>query len=252
MRCSECGENKFQETNGEIVCLCCGLVLDDNRIEQDTLLPAGRPAMHPALLEAGTFNTNGRRVRSSWLLTTKQKAYRAMCSEIDLLISRVTAPANIASEAKRIFLEVSHQDLATGRGNLPFAYAAVYLSCLLAGTPQTALELTAHTDVSKKELLSAARHIQRALKIRSGLIEAVDLIPRFATRLQLQNEIVAAAILIATNNMRSTIKPSTLAATSLYIAMQQHSEYRPQRLFTRYTGVIEVTLRRRSKQLLRI
>lgn len=249
MRCSECAEKRFRESQGELVCLGCGLVLEDNRIEQSTLLSEGSHASHPALAQAGTFNTNGRHLTESWLLTTKQKNFRATCSEIDLLVSRIKAPKTVAAEAKRMFLEVTNKEITIGRSNQAFAYAAVYIACIDAGTPQTALEITAHTEIPKAELLKAAKHIQRALKIRTGTIEAIDLIPRFATRLRLPSNTVTLAIQYAGMNASNGLKPSTLAATSLYVAMQTTGEYRAQRLFTRYTGVVEVTIRRRSKQL---
>ncbi len=252
-KCPECGSLDLKNIgrSREIICNMCGLVLDDVPLEKNTYAP-GR-AQAPYLAEAGTGNVEGRIVKNAWLLTTKEKNTKSGLSKIDLISSRLSLPEHTMKEAKIIFKKAMEGNLTVGRDIYSFAYASVYASCLVNQIPKTPLEVVAYTNVSKKKMLRSYSIIRKELQISVSPVDPIDLIPRFGSRLELEQPTISKAIAII-EQIRGTKAyngrhPQTLAAASLYLACSMQGEKRTQREIANTVGVIEVTIRKRSKEI---
>lgn len=250
--CPECGGN-LRQANYEVICASCGLIVEDTVLEQPiehTSLPS-----RPALASAGTFTQEGKIVKTGWLFSTRQKNLLQAYQEIQMLGERHGLPAKAISEAQVLFKRAVEANLNIGRENVTLAYASVYAACRILGLPKTPLELTAFTGVSKHKMLQAYRIMVRGLGLRLTPIRPADLLPRFGSQLGLAATTISRAATILEERaeaiLRSSKRPESIVAAVLYLAAKETGEEKTQREIANTVGVIEVTIRKQSKELLR-
>lgn len=119
--------------------------------------------------------------------------------------------------------------------------------------PKTAFEMTAFTDICSSKMLKAYKMLKKKLNLSVQPIDPLDFVHRFGSRLNLEPAIISMASQIITKIKNTHIfggkQPKTIVASALYLASQMNDDYRTQREFANATGVLEVTLRLRSKEL---
>lgn len=256
-RCPDCGNNetRYVEDQGEIVCTICGLVIEDTEIEKKPYINDNRKsqATQPYLSEAGGQHQSGKIVKSIWLLSTREKNYEQAKKQLEIIGSKLKLSQSVITEANIIYKRATELGLNIGRNNLSILYGGVYAACIIFGVPKTPLEITMHGEISKKKLMKAYRLLKKNLELRTKTINPSDLVPRFGSRLGLKHETISKALEIL-----STIKdnplfvgknPQTITASALYIAAKQTGDDRTQRDVANATGIIEVTIRKRSKEI---
>jgi transcription initiation factor TFIIB len=255
-KCPECGSRRLQTSeNLEVTCPDCGLVIEDTPLHQDSFITEGvkNTAEHPYLMKAGSKAVDGRIYKAHWLLSTREKNLQAGISRIELLASTLKLPERALNEAKLIFKQALENDLGVGRDNLTLTYASVYAACQINSIPKTPLELVAFSEVTKAQMLRTYKLIKTKLGLRIQPTDPTDLVPRFATRLNLKQETQTLAIEILTKLKKTNIAhgrhPETLVAAAMYIAAKQKQDQRTQREIANAIGVIEVTIRKRSREI---
>ncbi len=252
--CPECGSGRIINFNlqGEVGCKSCGLILDDSPVEK-TPYSNKNYASHPHLATAGTNNYEGKIFKRSWLFTTKEKNIKKGLSRINWIASKLKLPDYATKEAKMIFKTTIEKDMTVGRGNVAMAYACVYASCIVSGIPKTPLEVIAYTSVSKTQMLRLYRILKKSLRINCKPINPLDFIPRFSYRLELKNKTITKANEIMHSLEKTMLlqgkHPQTIAASCIYLATKLNDEFRTQRQIANASGVIEVTIRKRSKEI---
>jgi len=258
-RCPDCGssQSSYNEETAELVCTVCGLVIDEAVLsDKREYLPESKKklAEDPIMLRAGGQPQEGKIFKTAWLMSTREKNLEQSYSRIDLHASKLKIPEKITKEAKIIFTKAVRTDLNVGRNNTCMAFGSLYTACLIHELPKTPLEITLHTEVSSKKMLSAYRVIKRELQIKTPTIDPIDLLPRFASRLGLNSQTIAqAGEIIAKIKEYSLLggkTPQTKTAVAIYLAGRQTGIKLTQRMVTNATGIIEVTIRKRSKELL--
>lgn len=257
-RCPDCGntETRYVEEQGEIVCTICGLVIEENEIEKKPYINENRKnqAAQPYLSEAGGQQQSGKIVKSVWLLSTREKNYEQAKKRLDLLASKLRLPELVMTDANVIFKQAVQAGLNVGRDNLSLIYGSVYASCILHNVPKTPLEVTMYSEISKKKLMKAYRIIKNQLGLRLKTMDPADLVPRFGSRLGLKHETISKALeilgTIRENPLFVGKNPQTITASALYIAAKETNDARTQRDVANATGVIEVTIRKRSKEII--
>ncbi|MBT4824272.1 transcription initiation factor IIB family protein [Candidatus Woesearchaeota archaeon] len=253
--CPDCGSIKIScmHNSHELICVDCGLVVEEGLFESHTHnIDRATPSI-PQLATAGTSHMQGNIVRNSWLMNTRQKNLINAGKRIDQLTSKFKLPKSVVTEANLIYKWAVEKDLTIGRDNASFIYASVYTACAMHGIPKTPLELTAYTNISQKKLLRAYSLIKQKLGIQVNNIDPADLVPRFGSILGLKPTTVTKAMSIIHqlkgNVIISGKHPKTIVASAIYLATQMNNDYKPQREIANATGVIEVTLRKRSKEI---
>ena len=253
-KCPDCGNTQisYEEEQGEIVCTICGLVLEEKGVEKKPFISEAHKelAEQPFLAEAG-----GLKIRSSWLLSTREKNYEQAKKCLDLLASKLRLPELVMTDANVIFKQAVQAGLNVGRDNLSLIYGSVYASCILHNVPKTPLEVTMYSEISKKKLMKTYRMIKKQLGLRLKTMDPADLVPRFGSRLGLKHETISKALeilgTIRENPLFVGKNPQTITASALYIAAKETGETITQRSVANATGVIEVTIRKRSKEILK-
>ncbi len=256
-KCPECGSFELvcSMSTGETHCKNCGLIVEDVKLEQANYISESikSVATNPYLIKAGSKGQQGKIYKDTWLLSTKEKNIRFGNRKIDSLAEKLSIPKYVKTEAKTIFKTAMDKDLAVGRDRLSIIFASVYTACIVHGIPKTPLEVIVNSSVEKKNLLRAYKLIKKNLGIIVTPIEPIDLIPRFASKLNLSAGTVTKANELAMKIKNTSIvygrRPETIVASILYVASKKNGEPKTQRDVANAVGVIEVTIRKISKDI---
>lgn len=257
--CPECGNKSLMciAHKGEVVCKNCGLVIDDFGIEEDPYISHGNRcnAEVPILIKASSAPINGRIVKNQWLLSTREKNLKIAEDRILLIASKLRLTESITREARIILKIAIDKNLNVGRDNISLAYASIYASCLIHKVPKTPLEITAYSEITRTKMLRTYVLLRQKLNLNIHHADALDYLPRFSSRLGLSHETIreAGEILVRIKGKPVTYgkHPETLVASAIYLATLKTGDERTQRDIANATGVIEVTIRKRSKEIIK-
>jgi len=255
-RCPDCGG--FETSTGieGVSCRNCGLVLDDSPLEQNPYVSetVKKYASLPGLETAFTKPMNGRIIKHHWLLSTKQKNLYKAKKKLERISSRLRLPKTVETETYSLFKTAVDRGLNVGRDNNTMLYASVYTACIMHRIPKTALEITAFTEIDKNKMLNAHKILKNKLKLELEPIDLTDYVHRFSSRLDLKPTTASVAVEILEQLKGKTAivgkNPKTIVATAIYLATKINNDPKTQREITNATGVIEVTIRKRSKEMM--
>ena len=273
---------------GELICAKCGLVLSDHRIdtgpewraftsdERDTRSRTGAPesfTMHDKGLsttidwrdrdgKGGSFSAKQRaqiyRLRK-WQIRTRvhssldRNLAQAM-TEIDRLASQLGMSPSLKEDAARMYRKLIAGRLWRSRSIDATAAAAVYAACRHRGSPRSIEEIAEHSRENKKKISAHYRMLVTKLKLRMPISSPAMYVPRFISELNLPREVqyTTMEILEKAREVRGLVTgrdPRGLAAAAIYIAAIINDCRVTQRDISRVSGVTEVTIRNRYKEL---
>jgi len=290
LNCPECGSNHLSRdySRAELVCRDCGLVIDENMIDQGPEWRAfdseqrekrsrtGSPmtyTIHDKGLSTAIGWTNkdayGKRIptRNRAQLYRMRKWQRRVrisdaternlvlaLSSIDRMASTLGLPRTVRETAAMIYRKAALKKLVRGRSIDGIAASALYAACRQCHVPRTLDEISKVAHISKKELGRNYRYVSIELQLKLLPTSPRDYIPRFCSQLKLSSEVQLKTFDIlrsATNKeLTSGRGPTGLAAATLYIASVLCGERRTQREVAEIAGVTEVTIRNRYKELI--
>ena len=273
---------------GEIICAGCGLVLSEHRIdtgpewraftsaERDSRSRTGAPAsytMHDKGLstmidwrdrdgKGGSFTAKQRaqiyRLRK-WQIRTRvhssldRNLAQAM-TEIDRLSSQLGLSPSLKEHAARLYRKLIAGRLWRSRSIDATAAAAVYAACRHRGNPRSVEEIAEHSREGKKKISAHYRMLVTKLKIRMPISSPQMYVPRFISELNLPREVQRTTmdILTRAKEVRGLVTgrdPRGLAAAAIYVAAIINDCRVTQRDISRVSGVTEVTIRNRYKEI---
>lgn len=246
-KCPECGSENLdcQTYKGECHCRQCGLVIEDSMPD--------RNHYRTGTSKAGTQFVNGKYVTESWTLTSKQKNIQKARKRLGMIASKLRLPDYAKEQAYSIYKEAVNRDLCVGRDSRSILFACVYAVCHQNGISKTVVEITEYSDVTPKKLLRAYKVLQSRLKLKPSTCDPVDLMPRFVSKLNLSHKTMIRATQIIDRSKGTSAysgkNPKSLIAAAIYIAAKQNKEKITQRELANEIGVMEVTIRRRYKEI---
>ena len=131
--------------------------------------------------------------------------------------------------------------------------ASVYTACRIWKVPRTLDEIAEVSKITKKRIGKYYRLLARELNIKLKPTSPADYVPRFASKLGLSGQTESKAIEIINECREKGLivgrEPTGVAAASLYIASMLFDEKKTQRDVAEVSGVTEVTIRNRYKEL---
>lgn len=176
-------------------------------------------------------------------------------SELKRLVSQMKIPQHIENEASRIYITLIQRKMARGRTMDVLVAASVYIACRIQEVPRTLEEISQYTDINKKEIGKNHLYIMRELGLNARSINPIDLVPRFINALGLSEKTQTFAVelieKITKANITSGKSPTATTASAIYIASLMSCERRTQREIAAVTGITEVTLRNRYKEVIK-
>ncbi|MHA1652208.1 MAG: transcription initiation factor IIB [Candidatus Helarchaeota archaeon] len=279
IRCPECGSMNIIRDweRAELVCSSCGLVLmdsmiDTNRIarraytaeEKEAREHNGAP-LSSMLPNYGLTTKIDKICKNRRFLRIKQWHTRLdwprrnlliATNEIRRLAGLLGLPKQVQEQAAILYRKVFKLKLLRGRSINSFVAACVYLSCRLTGIPRTLKELCKYSKSRPKTIRHSIHIIVRELNLKIKALNPTELISSFINKLKLHSDTERRALEIIQLGKEANIilgkDPKGVAAAAIYIACIENGERRSQNTISTATGITEVTLRNRYKELLEI
>ncbi|NAT11105.1 transcription initiation factor IIB [ANME-1 cluster archaeon AG-394-G06] len=174
-------------------------------------------------------------------------------AEIDRLSSLLTIPEKTRESSLEIYRKAWENDLIHGRSIEKILAASMYMACRKHNVPRTLDEIEKVTRVGRKDIIKACKLLANRLGMKLAPISPLEYVGRFCAKLNLTNcavekarEIVERAL---ARDMTSGRGPTGIAASAIYIAAILCDTKKTQKEVAEATGVTEVTLRVRYKEM---
>ncbi len=289
--CPECGSNRISQdhSRGELICESCGLVIDDQYIDQgpewrsfDMQQEQNRARAGPAMshmmhdkglsteIDSSGRDSKGRALSSSkkaqmyrlrkWqrrsrVAGARESSLISALSEIRRLSSKMGLPEHVKERAAAIYRQVVEKNLVRGRSIKIVSCAVVYIACRKLGIPRTLDEFAKETDYDRKEIGRTYRFLKWELKMKLKPTKPQKYIQKFCNELGLGGDVKRLAEKIINEaeekELLSGKGPTGLAAAAIYIASIKAGDRRTQIEIAEVADVTEVTVRNRYKDLVK-
>jgi transcription initiation factor TFIIB len=173
--------------------------------------------------------------------------------KLDRLKGKLGLPDNVIEKAAYIYRKVQQQGMVKGRTIAATLAASIYVASREAGVPRTLTEIASLSNISHKELSRVYRLIVLNLDLKVPMVDPVKCIAKIANKMEISEKIKRHAMSYMHNVITSGIAagkdPMGLAGAVLYLSCMQGDEHRTQLDVAAASGVTEVTLRNRCKEL---
>ena len=287
VRCIECGNDHLimDYVRCELVCQVCGLVNEDFYIGTQDIFNSidnnggnvhyGSPnswMIHDRGLstEIDWKNIDAYGNKISYKNSIKMQRLRKVqfytnCSnssernlikalnEINRISQEMDLPRSLRENASAIYRKAVNKNLIRGHSIKGIAAASLYLACRSCGVPRALDELSKYSNINRKKIGRASTFLKRELNIETQLPTPNDYISRFCSKLKLDmnasNKCFEILNSASKKGLFSGKEPHGLAGAAIYIASILCNQRRKQREISEVTGVSEVTIRKRYKEL---
>lgn len=276
VKCTECSSRNLStnEHRGELVCNDCGLVIEENIIDEgpewrnyaNQPKDNARAGLPDNMLQhdkgrGTTFEwkeAKGSRTRTQFYRMKKWQQQARVRTSVDRNL--MTALQNLkkicfslglgetmTTSAAEIYRKAVEKRLIQGRSNDSMLAASIYAATKLNGTPRTLPEISEHSRVGQKEIGRCFRFLRRELKLRIRTSTPADYIEKMCSDLGLPSETNAKAkeLLVQLDEIEFTNgrSPVAVAAGALYVASILTDHKRIQREIAEVSNITEVTIR---------
>ncbi len=288
-RCPECGSTHLVRDyeHGELVCMDCGLVIDESYIDQGPEWRAFNSEQREERARTGapmtyTIHDKGLSTEISWKnkdsygksIPSKSRAqlYRLRkwqkrikvsnaaernltqaLQELERISTNLGLPKDVRETAAVIYRKAVKENMIRGRSIEGVVAASIYAACRMLDIPRTLDEIASVTRIKKREIGRVYRIMGRTLKLNIMPTKPQDYIDRFCSKLKLSGEVKKKAYeILKMAEERQIVSgrgPTGVAAATIYIASILCDERRTQREVAEVAGVTEVTIRNRYKEL---
>jgi len=286
-KCPRCGKNNLvtDGVSGEVFCEKCGYVIDEKisdsgseRIFLDSTASKSRTGDRTSLtrhdqglssiINPINKDASGKPLSSSMKSslshlrkldsrsTTRNstdKNLKHALSELLKMKEKLSLSDNVSEKAAYIYRKALERKLVRGRTITALIASALYAACRETETPRTLKEISSTINIQKKELSGCYRLIVKELDLRMPIIDSVSCIAKIASIAKLSEKTKRYAMNILKQAEKEQIlsgkEPMGLAASALYLASLVTLEKVTQRTLADASGVTEVTIRNRCKNL---
>ncbi len=287
LQCPECGSRRFEEDerHGETVCANCGLVIEESAIdpgpdwrafdakqrsERSRAGPARTVMRHDLGLgsEIGygrdakgkqvagkTKSQLGRMRRYHRQATYRPGADRNVVralSEIERITNALGLPDTVAETAATTYRRAQQEGFLHGRSIEATAAACVYAASRFQKLPRPLDDVSENAQADKEDIARTYRRLSEKLELAVPITYPSDLLPGIASELKVPPNVLerANALIEATEEEALVGKnPSSVAAAAIYRAAKQLEQPITQSAVAEASGVTEVTVRARLKDL---
>lgn len=288
-KCPECFSRSISTdwSKGEIICDDCGLVVEENIVDpgadwkigdlsnKNSNARSGPPTS--VLFHDGGLSTDiewsnrdysGRAIKGSkrsqlyrmrkWqrrarINSSFERNMANALSEITRLSSVMGLSKGVQEEAAIIYRKALENDLIRGRSIDAMVAACLYLANQKLRTARSLDDFEKASRVKRKAITRAHKIVKIRLRMRIDPARPEQYIDRYVNILGLPPHYIAEANrLIAAARERELThgkSPTGVAAAAVYIVSRQGSHTRTQREIADISGVTEVTIRNRYKEL---
>ncbi|MGI0092049.1 MAG: transcription initiation factor IIB [Nitrososphaerales archaeon] len=288
-RCPRCGKGPMvvDTSGGELFCSNCGYVVKDkieelgpewrafSKEEKDDRSRTGVPsslAMHDmglaTVIGVEDRDASGKSLPASMKATIERlrtwdgrsqvyesvdRNRRQAFNELDRLVDKLRVNDAVVEKAAYIYRKALERGLIRGRSISAMIAASLYAACRDTETPRTLKDISAISNIKKKDLARCYRLMFRELDLRMPVVDPAKCVSRIASKAGLQEKTKRRALEIlkrAGETRTSAGKdPMGLAAAALYVACVMENDNKTQKDVAEAASVTEVTIRNRYKGL---
>lgn len=174
-------------------------------------------------------------------------------SEIRRMAASLEIPKSVQEVAGRYYRAAAEKNLIRGRSIDAVAAASLYAALRTSGIPRSLEEIADVSKVDRREIGRVYKVVSHELGLTLAPVTPDSYVPRFSSRLRLGPATEAAALAFVKEAvLREVVSgkdPKSVAAAAIYVACILKGEPRTQRDVSEATGVTEVTIRNRYKEL---
>ncbi len=290
-KCPDCDNTHLIRDfeHGELVCSKCGLVIEEDYVDQGPEWRAfdsqqqqnrsrtGAPLsimLHDKGLstEIGYENkdSHGKHIPSrnrpqvfrmrKWQQRTRasnsaERNLSVALREISTLAEKIGLPRSIKEDAAAIYRQAVYKNLIRGRNMQGVVAASLYAACRQNNHPRALFEVSKASNLTKKEVGRIYRFLKNKVGIKLKPTSPQDYVSRFCSDLGLSGEVEKEAREILARCEEAEITsgrgPTGLAAAGIYIASVLMNDRRTQKEIGDVSGVTEVTVRNRYKEIVK-
>jgi transcription initiation factor TFIIB len=283
--CPQCGSSEiaFIESTGEYVCKRCGYVIYQTNLdrsqewrtfndeEKDELNRAGPPHSMEndfSTKISTTKSTEGNKMDPSRYLRLSKwqnrisspysaSVLKKAISFISNVNSRLNCPKPIVEKSIELYKYAHKNKMIRGRQFEIEVLASFYMTCKMLNQPRSLDEISRASGVKKSELARAYRELSWKLGVKSKISDEMELfLLRLMNKFKLSGKSEKLAMsylkLAKENKLTAGRSPLSLAAACIYLASLNSGLSLTQKEVARISGVTEVTLRNRCKELVDI
>ena len=287
-KCPECSSRDIDVnlSKGERYCIDCGLVIEENLIdpgvdwkhhgdginESERAGPPASVMFHDKGLSTEIEWSNrdyaGKQISSKsrsqmYRMRKWQKRARISSSfernmanalsEISRLASSMGLSKAIREETAVIYRRALEKDLIRGRSIDAMVAASMYLANQKLRTARSLDDFVNATRVNRKAITRAHKIVKHALGVRTEPAQPEEYLARYTSMLGMPNLVIreATSLIQEARELELTHgkSPTGVAAAAVYIAGRRCNSIRTQREIADVSGVTEVTIRNRYKEL---
>ena len=185
--------------------------------------------------------------------TASDKNLLQAFSKLDVLKDKLALSDAVVEKIAYIYRKVQHRGLVRGRTISGLIAAAIYAGCREMETPWTLKDIAAASNVKRKDIARNYRMLLFELNLKVPNADPIKCIVKVANRSNLTENTKREAIAIMKDVAKKEISagkdPMGLAATVLYLSCLRTGEETTQTQIAQASGVTEVTIRNRLKEL---
>lgn len=287
--CIECGSQKIRKDveSDELLCEACGLVISEPDIsfepewrayslrEHNERSRVGQPISFQVydrglttMIAPTNFDFQGkklskeekykmfrlrrRHIQANMQYSDQKNIAQAM-PEISRLAFRVNAPNAVKEQAAFIYRKAVREKMCRGISINILAAASLYTAFRITETPKSLNEIADHSQYTSKAIAREYRKLVTRLGIRIPVSKPHAMVTNIAAKVGMKESTrrMALEFLDEAKRLRLTSGrgPAGLAAAALYIAGQLNDDMRSQVILAKASGVTEVTIRNRYKDM---
>jgi transcription initiation factor TFIIB len=185
--------------------------------------------------------------------TRSERSFQHAFVQLAMLRDRLGLSNTIVEKAAYIFRKVCERGLLRGRTIEGMLAAAVLIACREMGSLRTIKDIAAALSIPRKDISRNYSVLIFELGIKVPLVDPIKCVARVANALNVNEKLKHRAFNMMTEiveNKKSAGKdPMGLAATVLYMSSVDSDEGISQNAIAAASGVTEVTIRNRLKEL---
>jgi transcription initiation factor TFIIB len=185
--------------------------------------------------------------------SSEDRSLRRAFHQLNTLRDKLGLSDTLVEKSAYLYRKAQERGLIRGRTVDGIMTAAVYIACRETGTPKSLEDISIVSNLKRKDITRCYRRLVFDLDIKIPIVDPMKCIVKVANKLDLSEKTKHKAMNLMTYAIKMEINagkiPMGLAATVLYASCMKTGENVSQTNIAEASGVTEVTIRNRFKDL---
>ena len=185
--------------------------------------------------------------------SSEDRSLRRAFHHLNTLRDKLGLSDTLVEKSAYLYRKAQERGLIRGRTVDGIMTAAVYIACRETGTPKSLEDISLVSNLKRKDITRCYRRLVFDLDIKIPIVDPMKCIVKVANKLGLSEKTKHKAMNLMTYAIKMEINagkiPMGLAATVLYASCMKTGENVSQTNIAEASGVTEVTIRNRFKDL---